>query len=654
MDKMSMLQTALWLFLCGSGLSLVLGFFSKKASIYVSGIIGAIAGCLGTGSAVMVLLEHFGGRLSLPFLNIPLANLGLAVDFLAAFFILLICGSAIPISLYSIGYLQAEYQDRPVGVLGAVYHLFLLSMLLVVTASNALSFLVFWECMALLSFFLVIFDTTSLAAQKAGFLYLLMTHVGTAFILVLFLLLWPQSGSLDFAAIAMAKGALPAHLKPWLFVFALIGFGAKAGIVPLHIWLPEAHPAAPSHISALMSGVMIKTAVYALLRCLFDFLAPIPFEWGLTVLIIGLVTALLGIVYATVEGDLKRLLAYSSIENMGIILLALGLGLVFQSLGHPSLAGIAFAASFLHMLNHAVFKGLLFMTAGAVISTVHTRALDTMGGLIHRMPQTAFFFLIGSLAICTFPPLNGFISEWLIYQSLLSTKQLPSGLFQIILPVAAVLLGLVGALAAATFVKAFSAGFLAIPRSHHAMHAREVSLSMRLGMGIFAFLCLLFGVFPTFIFPLMNPIIFHLTGQKRITDALLVSGLTIQANPENPVSFSPVLLFVLLLSIVPLSFGLLRWLGGKTKIRKEETWNCGVTGQPEFEYTGSGFSQPLELVYSKLQTTVDFYDRYLYSPFVENLLRVSHKIKTIQAGSLQLYLVYIFCTLILCLVWIQL
>lgn len=653
-----MLQIALWLFLIGVFLSLLLGQFSKRVSIYASGFIGIIAACFGTISAILTLLGQSGFKLALPLLQVPLVGLGLTVDPLAAFFILLICGAAIPVSLYSIGYLQAEYLDRPVGVMGALYHLFLLSMLLVVTSGNALLFLFFGECMALISFFLVIFDTASQESQKAGFLYLIMTHVGTAFILLLFLMLWQHAGSLDFAVFAAAKGTLPLYLKHLLFVFALMGFGAKAGIVPLHIWLPEAHPAAPSHISALMSGVMIKTAIYAFLRCLFDFLAPIPFEWGLTILVLGLVTALLGIVYASTEGDLKRLLAYSSIENMGIILLALGLGLVFQSLGHPVLAGIALVSGFLHMLNHSFFKGLLFMAAGAVLSTTHTRSLDNLGGLIHRMPQTAFFFLIGSLAICAFPPFNGFVSEWLIYQSLLSSiqissKQLPAWLLML-MPFSAVVLGLIGALAAATFVKAFSTGFLAIPRSHHAIHAREVSLSMRLAMGIFALLCLLFGISPATFFPVLNPIIFDLTGHEHIADVLLANGLFVKVNPGNPVSFSPALIFILLMGFLPLAMWLPRFLGGKTGIRKEETWSCGLTAIPEFEYTSTGFSQPLEWVYGKLHATIHFYDRYLYVPVTGSLIRLSHKVKNIQAGSLQLYLVYIFCTLILCLGWIQL
>lgn len=659
MDQIFLLQVVLWLFLLSSGLSLVFGWLSKTASIYLSGTLGLIASVLGVSSGVLILLSGARESLSLaPVFRIPLSGLELIVDPLAAFFIMLICSAAIPVSIYSIGYLKAEYQDRSVGVLGALYHLFLLSMLLVVTAGNGLLFLVFWECMALLSFFLVIFDTTSVESRRAGFLYLLMTHLGTAFILILFLLLWQNSGSLDFSAFMASRSTLPIALKPWLFAFALIGFGTKAGIVPLHIWLPEAHPAAPSHISALMSGVMIKTALYALLRCLFDFLTPIPVEWGLIVMVIGLISALLGIVYASMEVNLKRLLAYSSIENMGIILLALGLGLVFQSLGHPLLSGIAFVSGFLHTLNHSWFKSLLFMAAGAVISTVHTRSLDQLGGLIHRMPQTAFCFLIGALAICAFPPLNGFVSEWLLYQSLLTPIHTPVGLLHVFLPIAAVLLGLIGALAAATFVKSFAATFLAMPRSHHAQHAQEVSWSMRFGMGLVGLACLLFGVFPNILLPLLDPVISQLIGQPKISHSLLAKGLlgfqtSLQANPGHSFLLSPVSVFLLLLSFIPITLGLLHWLGGKTKFRKEETWSCGVTPAPEFEYTGSGFSQPLGQVYSKLQVTIDCYERYLYIPFVDSCLRVSHKLKGIQAGNLQLYLLYIFCTLILCLMWLQ-
>lgn len=654
MDKTILFQTSLWLFGLGALLSVVVGVFNRKASIYTSGGIGVLAACLGVASAILTLCDQSGFMLSFPLLQVPLIATDLIVDPLAAFFILLICAASLPISLYSIGYLKTEYLDKPVGVLGALYHLFMLSMLLVITAGNGLLFLVFWECMALLSFFLVIFDTASVTSQKAGFLYLIMTHIGTAFILGLFLLLWQHSGSLDFSMFSATKGTLPLSLKHLLFVFALIGFGAKAGIVPLHIWLPEAHPAAPSHISALMSGVMIKTAVYGLLRCLFDFLAPISFEWGLTIFLVGLITAVLGIVYASVENDLKRMLAYSSIENMGIILLAFGAGLIFQSLNYPVLASIAFVAGFLHMLNHSFFKSLLFMVAGSVLASTHTRSLDNLGGLIHKMPQTAFFFLVGSLSICAFPPFNGFVSEWLIYQSLLSALQVPSEGLRLLMPFAAVLLGLVGALAASTFLKAFSTGFLAMPRSHHAVHAHEVSLSMRLGMGLLAFLCLVFGLFPNLVFPLLNPIIQKLGGSGDISSLIAANGVFIQASPAQATSLSPSLVFLLLLLLIPFAIFLPRWLGGNTGLRREETWSCGVTPAPEFEYSASGFSQPLEWVFGKLHATVHFYDRYLYVPVTDTLIRFSHKVKTIQAGNLQLYLLYIFCTLILCLVWVRL
>lgn len=652
MDKITFFQAALWLFLTGAVLSLIFGSFNRKVSIYISGSIGAFAACMGMASAIITLLEQSGFMLSFPLLHGPLFASDLTVDPLAAFFILLICGATLPISLYSIGYLQTEYLNRPVGIMGALYHLFLLSMLLVITAGNGLLFLVFWECMALLSFSLVIFDTASLTSQKAGFLYLIMSHIGTAFILGLFLLLWQHSGSLDFSVYAATKDSLTISLKPLLFVFALIGFGTKAGIVPLHIWLPEAHPAAPSHISALMSGVMIKTAIYGLIRCLFDFLTPISFEWGLTILLVGLITALLGIVYASVENDLKRLLAYSSIENTGIILLAFGAGLIFQSLNHSILAGISYVAGFLHMLNHSFFKSLLFLAAGSVLASTHTRSLNNLGGLIHNMPQTTFFFLIGSLSICAFPPFNGFVSEWLIYQSLLSSMQLPAEGLRLLMPFAAVVLGLIGALTASTFLKAFSTGFLAMPRSHHAIHAHEASTSM--GMGILALLCLVFGLFPNLLLPLFNPIIQRLSGISNISSLIATNSLFIQASPSHSVSLSPVFIFILLMVFIPFAILLPRWLGGKTGIRREETWNCGITPAAEYEYTATGFSQPLEWVYGKLHATIHFYDRYLYVPVTDTLIRLSHKTKAIQAGNLQLYLLYIFCTLILCLMWVRL
>lgn len=654
MEPSILIQSAFWLFVIGAVSSLLVGRICKQYASLVSGLTAVVASLCGASGAVWALLMRTSFNLSLSWLHIPQAGLQLIVDPLAAFFILLICLAAIPISIYSIGYVNAEYLERPIGLLGALYHAFLLSMLLVVTSGNALLFLIAWECMALLSFCLVIFDIKSMVSQRAGYLYLVMTHLGSAFILLMFLLLAQQSGSLDFASFHGLGSKLPDILKSILFVMALVGFGSKAGIVPLHIWLPEAHPAAPSHISALMSGVMIKTAVYGLLRVVFEFLSPCPEWWGVALVMVALLTALLGIVYASVETDFKRLLAYSSIENMGIILLALGTGMIFTSLEHPLLASLAMTAGLFHLLNHSLFKSLLFMVAGAIRSVTHTGSLENLGGLIHKMPQTIFLFLIGALAISAFPPLNGFAGEWLIFQSLLSAIQLNTGFYHVFFILCATLLGLIGALAAATFVKAFSTASLALPRSRHAMHVQEVSQSMRLGMLLPAGLCLLFGIFPGAVLSLVHPVLVSLTHQPTVNNVTSFGTLSTALQPGSMVTTSTPIVFLLLLCLLPAGYFLIKNLGTKMPIRRAETWSCGVLPEPEFEYTSTGFSQPLELAFSKLHGTLDSYYNYFYLPCAKGFISFAHRLKVIQLGSLQVYLAYFLITLILCLLWVQL
>src|SRR3989344_5882219 len=319
--------------------------------------------------------------------------------------------------------------------------------------------------MSIASYFLVVYDRNDPANIKAGSLYLVMTYVGTAFIILAFLFLYKYTGSFDFSAIASGIALVPQSVKNAIFIFALIGFGIKAGIIPLHIWLPAAHPAAPSHVSALMSGVMIKTGIYMMMRLFLDILQPVPLWWGETVLVIGAVSSLLGVLYALTEHDIKRLLAYHSIENIGIILLGLGSALTFSSLGMPSLALLGIVAALFHTVNHAVFKSLLFLGAGAVINETHTRNMEEYGGLIRYMPQTAFFFLVGSMAISAIPPFNGFFSEWLTFQSLFEGIRILDTSVRWIFILAAGVLAFTGGFAAACFVKAFGVTFLARPRS---------------------------------------------------------------------------------------------------------------------------------------------------------------------------------------------
>ncbi len=414
-------QTFLFLvlstFAAGAFGALLFGRNDRRADLWGNGfaIAGSLLGLVFSGA---VLITGIGPAFAIP-TSFPLLSLSVRVDRLAAFFVLLISCIALFCSIYALGYVNHYYKKYNLGVLGFFYNMFIASMILVVTAGHALFFLIVWEIMSLTSYFLVIYERHEEKNIKAGTLYFIMTHVGTAFIMLSFLLAYLATGSFDFGAIRSGIAAASPFVRNAIFISALIGFGAKAGIIPFHIWLPGAHPAAPSHVSALMSGVMIKTGIYMLARMCWDILpgAP-PLWWGLLIVIIGSISSLLGVLYALSEHDLKRLLAYHSIENIGIILLGLGSSLVFLSAGMKAFASLGLIAALYHTLNHATFKALLFLGAGSVIAETHTRNIERYGGLIKVMPQTAFFFLIGSMAISALPPFNGFFSEWVTFQSL--------------------------------------------------------------------------------------------------------------------------------------------------------------------------------------------------------------------------------------------
>ena len=378
--------------------------------------------------------------------------------------------------------------------MGFFYNIFLAGMVMVVSAHNALFFLIVWEVMSLASYFLVIFENKEENNIKAGSLYFIMTHIGTVFIILAFLLLYRATGSLDFGVINNNIGAVSPLVRNIVFILALVGFGTKAGIIPLHIWLPSAHPAAPSHVSALMSGVMIKTGIYMLIRLFVDIMPGAPLWWGVVILLLGASSSILGVMYALTEHDIKRLLAYHSIENIGIILLGFGSFLIFWSLGMMPLAVLGLVAALFHTLNHAIFKSLLFMGTGSVINATHTRNMEEYGGLIKYMPQTAFFFLIGSMAISALPPFNGFFSEWMTFQSLfhgIVNVSVFSGRWAFVLAAGA--LALTGGLAAMCFVKVFGATFLARPRSEEIHHVKESGVSLRIGMAVLAALALAVG-----------------------------------------------------------------------------------------------------------------------------------------------------------------
>ncbi|MCL5045829.1 MAG: hydrogenase 4 subunit B, partial [Actinobacteria bacterium] len=543
-----------------------------------------------------------------------------------------------------------------------------------VSVSDGLGFLVVWELMTLVSYLLVAAGSAGDEGRNAGFVYIVMTHVGTAFITLAFLILFGATGSFDFAAWRLAGPSLSPAVRNWAFVLAFIGFGTKAGIVPLHVWLPRAHPAAPSNVSALMSGVMIKTAIYGLVRMSLEFLGPVPAWWGPAVLAFALVSSLLGVIYALMEHDLKRLLAYHSVENIGIILLGLGAALTLVSLGHRGLAALALVAGLYHLINHAAFKGLLFLGAGSVLYSTHTKDVEKLGGLIKRMPWTAFLFLIGSISISALPPFNGFVSEWLTMRSLLALAGPGAGTgLKISAPVAAALLGLTGALAAACFVKAFGITFLAQPRSQKAAHAAEVPAPMNAGAGLLGLACLVLGLFPGRVMALLNVAAAPIIGAGIPAGTSVFGGLSAVppvAAGAGSLSLSPLGIAVALAALLGVSVAVPAMIGGRTRVRVDETWNCGVTLKPRMEYTATSFSKPLRQVFRFLlrptrhvergegvrphlagairyhSAVKPIFEDYLYRPFSRTVVYVSDRLRALQTGSIQIYLAYILATLI--------
>jgi hydrogenase-4 component B len=609
--------------------------------------------------------------------NLPLLSIQFRLDTLSSFFILVISLSALPVSLYATGYVR-EFEGRyPMGVLGSLYNAFLLSMTLVVMADNGFLFLILWEVMSLVSYFLVVTEHEKGETRYAGFFYLVMTHVGIAFIMICFLLFYQQNGSFNFEAFRSSGLVMPQAIRTLVFLTALVGFGTKAGIVPLHVWLPYAHPAAPSHISALMSGVMIKTGIYGLIRVYFDLLGgQFPWWWGFAILVVGAVSALLGVMYALMEHDLKSLLAYHSVENIGIILLGIGAGMIFQSYGLSHLAALGLLAGLYHTINHAMFKGLLFLGAGSLLYSTHTRNMEEYGGLIRHMPWTAFFFLIGAVSISGLPPGNGFVSEWLIFQSLFLSFQIPDLLMKIFLPIGAAMLALTGALAMACFAKAFGISFLAMPRSLSARRAIEVPVVMRIGMGIMAVYCVVLGLAPMLAVPVLDRVIAPFTHISIANKVITGGGWTLEPMGVKFASISMPVLALIFGLLIPVILLLTVVLGGRLRKRFYRTWGCGLNLKLRNEYTSTGFVQPIRQIFSmiyrptvKLETEMmeesryfarrmrfelsfqPVFQKYLYDPVVRGLLAVADRFRVIQAGSLHLYLLYIFLTLILLLLW---
>lgn len=663
---------ALSLLALGAIGSLILQKKDRGANL-IDNICAIIASLFGITSALQVIF--FKGNFALDIAsNFPLLSFSIKSDLLSALFTLIISTIALLASIYGLGYVKQYFGKYNIGGLGFFYNTFIIGMLLVVTAHNALFFLIVWEIMSVASYFLVIFEKDEKKNIEAGTLYFIMTHAGTAFITLAFLLLYKYTGSFDFGIITQNINQVPALAKDIIFIFALVGFGTKAGIIPFHIWLPSAHPAAPSHVSALMSGVMIKTGVFMLIRILFDFMPTSPIWWGITILIIGAISSLFGVLYALTEHDIKKLLAYHSIENIGIILLGVGSALIFNTLGYGSLATLSLVAALFHTFNHAIFKALLFMGAGSVISQTHTKNIEAYGGLIKLMPITALFFLIGSMAISALPPFNGFASEWLTFQSLFAGLQIADKA-QWAFVVGAGSLAFTGGLAAACFVKVFGITFLARPRSDKAKMAKESSTSLQIGMGALATLALLFGIFSGTISQIL----------VRIAESLnilrnSISTSTFQFNhistPNNFGTISLASICTIIVLVILFVYILIRIISGKRKIREEITWDCGTDLGPRMEITATGFSRSIITIFRNIlqptkemeiefdeanpkyfaqKSTVNMevrnvYQRALYQPLHELIAKLSEFAKATQSGNVNGYILYIFVVLIILLI----
>ena len=507
----------------------------------------------------------------------------LGIDRLSAFFLLLICTVAVPVSIFAASYFDRHYHGKRCNWMWAFFSLFLLSMIVVVTASTGFAFLFGWELMTLLSAGLIIMEGDSTQRRHDVFIYLLMMHVGAAAVVASFFLFLPYSHTLDFAALRAVSAGIPAGMRTSIFLLAFVGFGTKAGIIPFHLWLPRAHPIAPSPVSALMSGVMLKTAIYGFVRFAFDFLPGGPSWFGYVVLLTGAVSGLLGVLYAIAEHDLKRLLAYHSVENVGIIYLGLGTSLIFLAGHSPTWAGLALIAALLHTFNHAVFKSLLFLGAGAISDATQTVDLEELGGLQRRMPIIGTTFLIGCCSIVGLPLFNGFISEWLTFRSFLAGSVLTNTKAQIVLPLMVGVLALIGGLAAACFVKVFGVAFLGRPRSSEAEHAQESPLAMQIGTSLLAVVCVGIGVFPGFF---LRPLVAVVQG--------LIPSTVVPAE------------ILTITRIIPLATAIILGVSGaaallKRRRRMVRTWACGLPPlTSRMQYTSTVFSKPIRFVFSSV------------------------------------------------------
>ena len=580
-------------------------------------------------------------------------------DALTDTFLFVLGAASAGVSVFGAGYFRSGAGTAP-GLLCLQYHLFLASMGFVLLADDAYAFMFAWESMALSSYFLVTTQHRLPDIRRAGFLYLLMAHLGAIAILLSFGVM--QGGSWQFTFDAMRAANLPPAWAAVAFLLAVLGFGAKAGLVPLHVWLPEAHPAAPSPVSALLSGVMLKTALYGLLRVTFDLLGGPAWWWGIVPLAFGLLTAIYGVVFAAAQTDMKRLLAFSSIENVGILFTGVGLCAIFRGVGMNGLASLALVAVLYHALNHAFMKSLLFVGTGSVLHATRERNLGKLGGLIHRMPWVAWLTLVGALAIAGLPPLNGFVSEWLLLQAFLSSYAVPKPFLNMLLPLGAALVALAAALAGYVMVKFYGVIFLGQPREPSLERAHDAGWFERIGLLWLAAGCVALGVFPSYVINVLElvPMQFGLIETRTLSS----SWWRVIPVMERQASYAPLVFLVVVTAVIVLTvFAVKHFYHGRA--RRSAPWDCGFARlDARMQDTAEGFGQPIRHIFQpffgmqrQLPTPFDAVphyrvtvsDRiwtYAYVPLSTLVQRTAWAVAWLQQGSIATYLTYSFVTLL--------
>ncbi len=696
----------LFLFLCGLGVVLSVVTPGRKNPFVLSWVasFAAVMALAASGTVLLTGRSWHAELWTLPFLG----TLILKMDRLSALFIFVTGLVFLPVSIFTAGYMPKYLGRYNLKTFGVFYHLLFGSTILVLVSGDILSFFLSWEVMSIVCYLLVNFEHEKEETTRSGFLMLAMSEGGTLAAALGFLILAKASGGIDFASLKSASAGLGETAHWWVFLLAFFGFGVKAGLVPSSTWLPRAHPVATGNISALLSGVILNLGIYGIIRVNADLLPVNQVGPGMIVLVVGSLSALVGILYATTDNDMKKMLAHSSIENMGIVTAGLGAGFIFMTSGYPALTGIAFITALYHMTNHSLYKSLLFLGAGAVDAAVGTREMDGLGGLIKRMPWTALFFLAGTLSIAALPPFNGFVSEWLTLQTMLQSAALSSTGVKVVFALCGAGLALTAALAVTCFVKTFAMSFLGMARSDKAQKAGEVRRSMKVPMGILAVFCFLLGILPTYTIPVLDQAVAPLARQS-VVDELVPPFFTVakgdakfddafvsefhdlgaqtgrglvpgrgwvvlhRGSEKNPVVFAMSTSYSLVMLVLLLA-GAYFCIHGLTRVRKIErktVWDGGIRRLlPEMTYTATGFSNPVRVVFNAVfrpstvedtketvaehfrtaikngRTEVHIVDRSVVRPIIALMRGISSSLGKMHSGSINVYTAYVIISLV--------